>query len=109
MSLLCNEAPPGYLRPLVETDETHQRASIIIATAVLLFAALLFVGSRLWVRLNPDRDNTGGVGVAATDGTILGLEDLLVVIATVSTTPTDQCTIQTLWSCGAGNIKEPTA
>ena len=85
MSITPDAAPLGQLPPLVSADDTHQRASVIIATSVLLFSALLFVGARLRVRLNPDDEQTGGGRTAVPTGkTPLGFDDLLVVISTVN-------------------------
>ncbi|KAK3709524.1 hypothetical protein LTR37_010897 [Vermiconidia calcicola] len=74
---------PNNLPPLVLADDTHQRAFIIIATSILLFSALLFVGARLWVRQNPELEQTGGGRTASiADRTPLGFDDLLLVIST---------------------------
>lgn len=87
MSSAFNERLSGHLPPLVYTDDSHQRASIIIASTVLLFAALLFVGPRIWVRQHPDHDLTSNAGrVATPSGSFLGLDDWLSVVATVSMT-----------------------
>lgn len=78
------EPRAGYLPPLVQTDDSHQSAAIIVATAVLLFTALLFVGPRLWVRQHPDNDNSEiATGNVAGVGSLLGLDDGLLVTALV--------------------------
>jgi len=76
-----SNAPQGQLPPLIPVDDTHQQASVIIATSILLFAALLFVGARLWVRYNPDEEQTGG---SIVHGSLLGGDDVLVVMSMVS-------------------------
>lgn len=78
---MSGQVPTGHLPALVPTDDDHQQASIIIATTILLFTALLFVGARLWVRCNPDEEQRKGTGPR---GSLLGGDDLLIVTSTVS-------------------------
>ncbi|KAK5769355.1 hypothetical protein LTS12_000282 [Elasticomyces elasticus] len=68
------------LPPLVYTDETHQEAPIIIATAILLFTALLFVGARVLVRSTLEGSSTDRF--AGSHVSLLGVDDLLLVAAT---------------------------
>jgi hypothetical protein len=77
------------LPPLVHTDEAHQAASILIATAVLLFTTLLLVSARLFARASVESASQPGSRM-----TVLGLDDVVLVAATVC--PTSSLTM----SCG---------
>lgn len=66
-------------------DDTHQRASIIITTLVVLFAAIFFVSARIWVRCTPEEERRREGNTSY--GTLLGLDDLLLVISMVSYRP----------------------
>lgn len=61
--------PAGHSPALVFSDDTHQRGSIIIATTILLFAALLFLGAHLWVRRYPQDAEGGGALATSFTGT----------------------------------------
>lgn len=67
------------LQPLVVTDYNHQSASIIIATCTLLFAALLFLLARLWIRLSPEQR-----GQSTMRKNAFGMDDILSALSVVS-------------------------